>query len=134
MAVSWHTQQIRDQCLLSESSAVGKRVERGSQFVIAFWHQIALDLHLADYSRTGPDGKEVMAPENPGPCYTSRSFAMTHVVMYDAYVGVTGEAATRLSYNKADLPKIKPGAESASLVCHKPLRVVVRVLDAHCGS
>lgn len=87
-------------------------VQRGSQFIIAFWHQLVLDLQLADYSRVNSDGVEdtIIDPENPGPCYASRAMAMVHLAMYDAFVGVTGDAATYLLYADADLPPAIPGA------------------------
>lgn len=47
-----------------------------------------------------------MAPENPGPCYTSRAFAMTHIALYDAYVGITGEGATYHEYSAEELAAI----------------------------
>ena len=88
-------------------------IERGSQFMVAFWHQIALDLQLADYSRTGGNGEEVMAPENPGPCYTSRALAITHMAMYDAFVAISGDAPTYLTYNSTELPEpVQPGVSS----------------------
>lgn len=78
-------------------------VEQAAQFLIAYWHGIILDTHLGDYSRTDPEGNEAMSPENPGPCYTSRAFAMAHIAMYDAYVGVTGEGNTYLDYKEHEL-------------------------------
>ena len=93
----------------------------GIKFIIGFWHQVILDLQLADYSRTNDAGSEIMAPENPGPCYSSRAFAIAHLVMYDAYVGVTEEGATYLEYNQADLPKNNKqisGAGTVKLAFH----------------
>lgn len=75
-----------------------------AQFIIAFWHQLILDLQLADYSRVDENETEVTAPENPGPCYSSRAMAIAHLAMYDAYVGVTGEGRTYLEYSKRELP------------------------------
>jgi hypothetical protein len=83
--------------------------ERGAQFLIAFWHQVIQDLQLADYSRT-KDGVEVNAPQTPGPTYAARALGIAHITMYDAYVGVTAEAATYLKYAPADLPVGIPGA------------------------
>jgi hypothetical protein len=88
--------------------------ERGAQFLIAFWHQVVQDLQLADYSRS-VDGVEVRAPENPGPAYAARALAIAHIALYDAYVGVTGEAATYLKYAPADLPVGIPGARLSLL-------------------
>ena len=80
-------------------------IERAAQFAVAFWHQLVLDLQLADYSRTNAAGDELSAPENPGPCYSSRAMAMVHLAMYDAYVGVTGDADTYITtYSPGDLP------------------------------
>jgi hypothetical protein len=92
------------------SCAGADRAERGAQFIIAFWHQLVLDLQLADYSRVGADGNEVRAPENPGPAYASRALAIAHLAMYDAYVGVTRDAATYLTYKRVYLPVGIPGA------------------------
>jgi hypothetical protein len=92
----------------TESAGVDE-IERGAQYLIAFWHQVIQDLHLADYSRVGPDGKEVMAPEHPGPTYAARCLAIAHLVLYDAYVGVMGNASTYLTYSPADLPIGIPG-------------------------
>ena len=88
-------------------------MERGAQLVIAFWHQLVLDLQLADYSRVNDEGDEISNPENPGPCYSSRAMAMTHLAMYDAYVGVTQEAETYLTY--AQLPPQPPGTSTTNL-------------------
>jgi hypothetical protein len=84
-------------------------VERASQFVVGYWHSVILSLHLFDYSRTDANGKELMAPLNPGPCYTARAFAMGHLAMYDAYVGISQDAVTYLSYSEADIPAEIPG-------------------------
>jgi hypothetical protein len=98
-------------CSINETTCAGSnRVERGAQFIIAFWHQLVLDLQLADYSRVGVDGKEVRAPENPGPAYASRALAIAHLAMYDAYVGVTRDDETYLKYKRAYLPVGIPGA------------------------
>jgi hypothetical protein len=87
-------------------------MQRGAQFILAFWHQLVLDLQLADYSRVGANGQEVRAPENPGPAYASRALAIAHLAMYDAYVGVTGEGPTYLRYRNRRLymPAVIPGA------------------------
>jgi hypothetical protein len=82
--------------------------ERDAQFLIAFWHQVVQDIHLADYSRF-VDNK-VEAPTFPGPVYDARALAIVYLAMYDAYVGVTGDAATYLKYSPADLPTGIPGA------------------------
>lgn len=37
----------------------GDACERGAQQIIKFWHNVALDMHLLDYSRTDDDGNEV---------------------------------------------------------------------------
>ena len=104
-----HLQRLATLCL----GAAVSIIERGAQCIVAFWHQIALDLQLADYSRTEDSGQEVMAPENPGPCYTSRAFAITHLAMYDAYVGITGDDSTYLTYNDTEVPDtVQPGAVS----------------------
>lgn len=94
-------------------------IERAAQFAVAFWHQLVLDLQLADYSRTNAAGDEISAPENPGPCYSSRAMAMVHLAMYDAYVGVTGDADTYITtYSPGDFPT---GA-SGMMRCPYPLR------------
>jgi hypothetical protein len=100
-------------CVVTKCAG-GRLVERASQFVVAFWHQVTMDLHLADYSRTDPAGHEVMAPTNPGPCYTSRAFAMTHLAMHDAFVGISGDAQTYLTFSDA----VRPGAvRGAAITC-----------------
>ena len=91
-------------------------VQRGVQFIIAFWHQVILEMQLRDYSRRGPDGNEadpdVLPPENPGPCYASRAMAIAHLAMYDAYVGVTGDGMTYQTFAPSQLPPPVPGVRS----------------------
>jgi hypothetical protein len=74
---------------------------------VRFWHQIALDAHVRDYSR--PD----QTIEQPGPCFTSRAFAMLHIAIYDAVAGATREGETYYEY--CSLPTFNNGANSSRL-------------------
>src|SRR3990172_7719256 len=68
---------------------------------ILFWNDVALEAAKTDYST--PDPSVDPTPQQPGPTAASRAFAIVHVAMYDAYVGVRG-GDTYLTYSTADKP------------------------------
>ena len=68
---------------------------------ILFWNDVALEAAKTDYST--PDPSVDPTPQQPGPTAASRAFAIVHVAMYDAYVGVRG-GDTYLTYSAADKP------------------------------
>ena len=76
---------------------------------ITFGHDLVIRAHVDDYSRTDANG-DVVAPLVDGPVYTARAFAMVHLAMYDAFVGIGREDATYLSYDA--LPEVDGGAHS----------------------
>ena len=63
---------------------------------ILFWNQVALDAGKTDYST--PDPATPPAPQQAGPTRAARALAITHLAMYDAYVGVKGGGNTYLGY------------------------------------
>ncbi len=63
---------------------------------ILFWNQVSLDANKTDFSSDKPETP--INSEQGGPTRTSRALAIVHLAMYDAYVGVTGAAATYLTY------------------------------------
>jgi hypothetical protein len=67
---------------------------------VRFWHDVASETSLLDYSRT------TMDPEQPVITYASRAQAMVHIAIYDAYVGITKSDATYYDYS---LPPVPPG-------------------------
>jgi hypothetical protein len=79
--------------------------DAGLKDIVKFWHSVVLDTHLKDFSGSG-------TPQQPGPTYTTRAMAMAHVAMYDAYVGMTKDAATYYSY-----PNIPTVTEGSLLYC-----------------
>jgi hypothetical protein len=72
---------------------------------VIFWHNVATDAQRQDYSATPH------VPEQPGPCYTARAMAIVHVAMHDAYIGVTKEDTTYLSYS--DIPAFTTSGDGA---------------------
>jgi hypothetical protein len=65
---------------------------------ILHWNGVALDVARRDYSSPDPDIPP--EPDQPGPTYASRAFAIVHLAMYDAYAAVDTAASlvTYLSY------------------------------------
>lgn len=72
-------------------------------------HQRVIQVHVDDYSRTNAAG-DVRPPVVDGPVFVSRAFAMVHIAMYDAFVGIGGNARTYLRYDS--LPEVATGAPS----------------------
>jgi hypothetical protein len=59
-----------------------------------YWNTIATEAQRQDYSYAAPT-----APEQPGPCYTARAMAIVHIAMHDAFISVTKEGETYLTYD-----------------------------------
>lgn len=95
---------------------------------ITFWHKATIRAHLIDYSQDGsstPEGT-VFNPRVPGPCYVSRAFAMVHIAMFDAYVGITRSQRTYLAY-KTPLPRVEKSAPPTLLVVRFSCRLTADV-------
>jgi hypothetical protein len=86
---------------------------------VIFWHGIASDAQLQDYSHAAPT-----APEQPGPCYTSRAMAIVHVAMHDAYVSVTKESETYLAYDHVPTFSREGEPDVRCLVHTSPLAMI----------
>jgi hypothetical protein len=67
--------------------------------LVTTWHENAIKAHEKDYSRTKVNG-EILPPKVPGPGCTGRALAMVHLAIYDAYVGISKEDKTYLTYKK----------------------------------
>ena len=94
--------------------------DRVLRMIVQRSHDKAIDAHIQDYSRRDDATGRPLDPRVDGPCYTSRSLAMVHVAMYDAFAGISRNAATYLKHSR--LPNIDEGAPRAL----PPRRCVVR--------
>lgn len=86
-------------------------------------HQRALQAHVDDYSNRDANGDPIIS--TPGPVYVARAFAMIHVAMYDAFVGISGNAPTYLPYDSLPtVPASAPrrcGCPCGCVHCHRVL-------------
>ena len=57
---------------------------------------------------------EVVSPNVEGPAYATRAIAMCHLAVYDAYVGISKDAATYLTY--PGLPTVRKSAHQYAAV------------------
>lgn len=83
-------------------------VDRVLRLIVQRSHDESIDAHIQDYSRRNDRTGSPLDPRVDGPCYTSRSLAMVHVAMYDAFVGISRDAGLYLPY--PNLPDIDEGA------------------------
>jgi hypothetical protein len=67
-----------------------------TRIAVLYWRQVCNDLNSGDYS--AEVNGEVLAPENPGPAYGTRTYAIIYTAMYDALASLMGEP-TYLTYN-----------------------------------
>jgi hypothetical protein len=67
-----------------------------TRYAVLYWRQVTNDLNAGDYSSVS--GGELQAPENPGPGFGTRAFAIMHTAMYDSLAAIMGER-TYLRYN-----------------------------------
>jgi hypothetical protein len=73
--------------------------------LVSIWHKNAINAHRNDYSRE--NGPNIASPKVPGPGCTGRALAMVHLAIYDAYVGISREGKTYLTYDR--LPVVPGG-------------------------
>ena len=94
-----------------------------------FWSGVALEVHRRDFTFHDAEGddeagtpmdRQTLDPERGGPTQTSRAFAMTHLAMYDAWLGSSASSLRDrpyLSQVKAhpDLRKLSDGAAASAI-------------------
>jgi hypothetical protein len=73
--------------------------------LVTIWHNNAIRAHRNDYSRLDGAGK-IVPPKVPGPGCAGRALTMVHLAIYDAFVGISREGKTYLTYDR--LP-VAPG-------------------------
>ena len=70
---------------------------------ILFWNDVCLEANKTDFSSDKPETNP--SPEQGGPTRTSRAFAIVHLAIYDAYVGIITAAGNKyLTYAAGELP------------------------------
>lgn len=67
-----------------------------------YWRQVVNDLNRGDYSAR--NGNIVLAPENPGPGFGTRAYAIQYLAMYDALAGIMGQK-TYMQHTVPDFPR-----------------------------
>jgi hypothetical protein len=78
-----------------------------TRIAVLYWREVCNNLNLGDYSAV--ENGKVVAPENPGPGYGTRAYAIQYVALYDALAGIIGEP----TYLTHTLPSMSKGEVSA---------------------
>jgi hypothetical protein len=64
---------------------------------------------------SGPEAGKILPPKVEGPAYVTRAFAICHLAMYDAYVGISRDSKTYLTYE--GLPNVRKSAPPPCATC-----------------
>jgi hypothetical protein len=75
-----------------------------------YWRGVVNNLIRGDYSAR--DNNTVLNPENPGPGYGTRAYAIQYLAMYDALAGIMGEK----TYMEHAIPTFPSGAPPSPLM------------------
>ena len=98
---------------------------------ILFWNDVCLAANKKDFSTEKPEMSP--DPEQGGPTRTSRAFAIVHLAMYDAYVGIDG-GDTYLTYTPAEKPVATSIGAARAAVAAAACQTLIALFPRQCDT